>query len=61
MAAKVTPHIFEVWSKGNSLIEKTFYHILTGDWISVYMAEIKNIDATEVRVIDFLKKELSAI
>lgn len=61
VASKVTPHVFEIWSKGNTLIEKAFYHILCGDWISVYLADIKKIDATEVRVIDFLKKELSAI
>jgi glucose/mannose-6-phosphate isomerase len=58
---KYTPHIFEVWSKGNSQLEKAMYLIHFGDWISWYIAEIKNIDAVEVKVIDYLKGELSKI
>lgn len=51
--------IIELNSKGNSQIERTLYQIHLGDWISVSLAEIKNIDATEVKVIDFLKGELA--
>lgn len=57
--SKYTPHIFEIWAKGRTAIEKTLYLIHLGDWISWYLSEIMQIDATEVKVIDFLKSELS--
>lgn len=59
--SKYTPHIFEVWSKGDSQLEKSMYLIHFGDWVSWYLSEIKNIDCTEVKVIDYLKGELSKI
>lgn len=58
---KYTPHIFEIPGKGNSQLEKAMYHIHFGDWVSWYVSEIKGIDATEVKVIDYLKNELSKI
>lgn len=59
--ARYTPHIFEVYSKGKTQIEKALYLIHFGDWASWYLSEIKNIDCTEVKVIDYLKNELSKI
>lgn len=59
--AKYTPHIHEIWSKGDTQLQKSMYLIHYGDWISWYIAEIKNIDAVEVKVIDYLKGELSKI
>ncbi len=56
---KYTPHITEIWSRGRSNIEKAIYFIHVGDWASVFLAEMKHIDANEVRVIDFLKTELA--
>ena len=61
VVSQCTPNIFEVWSKGKTQLESTFYLVLFGDWVSVYLAEIKNIDATEVRVIDRLKNSLAAV
>lgn len=58
---KYTPNIYEVWSKGESQLEKSMYLIHYGDWVSWYISEIKNIDCTEVKVIDYLKGELSKI
>jgi glucose/mannose-6-phosphate isomerase len=57
--SKVTPHLIEVYSKGDSRIEKAFYLIHLGDWISVYLADLRGVDAVEVNVINFLKGELS--
>jgi glucose/mannose-6-phosphate isomerase len=57
--SKYTPHITEIYSKGKSKIEKAIYFIHLGDWASVFLAEIKNVDAIEVNVINFLKTELS--
>ncbi len=56
---KYTPYIFEVVSKGQSQLQKSLYLIHFGDWVSWYLSEIRNIDATEVKVIDFLKGELA--
>jgi glucose/mannose-6-phosphate isomerase len=58
---KYTPYIFEVFSKGSTQLQKTFYLIHFCDWVSWYLSEIRNIDATEVKVIDYLKGELSKI
>lgn len=58
---KYTPHVFEIWSKGETQLEKSFYLIHYGDWVSWYLSELKNIDCTEVKVIDYLKGELSKV
>ena len=57
--AKYTLSIFEVYSKGGSKIERAYYLIHLGDWISLMLAEKKGIDPVEVNVIDFLKGELA--
>jgi len=58
---KYTEDILEIWSKGNSLIETSLYHINVGDWISWYLSELNNVDAIEIDVINFLKNKLSKI
>ena len=59
--ARYTPHVTEVWSKGDSAIEKSLYLILLGDWVSYYLSEKKGVDPVEIEVINFLKGELSKI
>jgi glucose/mannose-6-phosphate isomerase len=59
VVAKYTPYVFEVFSKGDSMLEKVFYLVHFGDWVSWYLSEIRDIDATEVKVIDYLKGELA--
>lgn len=49
----------EIYSKGVSHVEKALYFIHLGDWISYYIAAEKDIDAVEVKVIDYLKSELA--
>jgi glucose/mannose-6-phosphate isomerase len=56
---KFTPAYIELKAKGTSQLQRSIYLLHLGDWVSWYIAEIKNIDATEVNVIDFLKNELS--
>ncbi len=56
---KYTPNIIEVWSKGVSYWEQLFYFIHLTDWVSVYLADLHEVDATEVKVIDFLKGSLA--
>mgnify|MGYP003334351670 CR=1 FL=1 len=56
---KYTSNITEIYSKGNSILERALYHVHLGDWISVLLAEKKQIDPVEVNVIDFLKGSLA--
>jgi len=58
---KYTSSITEIYSKGNSIIEKAIYFIHLGDWISVSLAELRGVDAVEVNVINHLKSKLSEI
>ena len=51
--------LIEMKAKGATQLQRSLYLLHMGDWISWYIAEIKNIDATEVNVIDFLKNALS--
>jgi glucose/mannose-6-phosphate isomerase len=57
--SQYTRHIYEVWSKGESFLEKSLYLIHLGDWVSYYLAGFRKVDAVEVNVIDFLKAELA--
>ena len=43
--SKFTSNISEIWSKGDSLIENSLYHINFGDWVSLYLSEMNNVDA----------------
>jgi glucose/mannose-6-phosphate isomerase len=54
-----TPNLIEIYSKGKSYLEKIFYFIHLTDYISIELAKLRNVDATEVKVIDFLKGSLA--
>lgn len=56
---KYTPHIIELYSKGGSYWEKVFYFIHLTDWVSVFLADLQQVDAMEVKVIDHLKSSLA--
>ena len=58
---KQTSTVLEIKAKGESKIEQAFYHILFGDWTSIYLAELNRVDDVEVKVIDYLKSELAKI
>lgn len=53
--------ILEIWSKGNSKLEHSFYLIHLTDWVSYYLSELNQVDVTEVKVIDHLKGALAKI
>lgn len=57
--AKYSASVTDIIAKGNSKLEQYFYLIHIGDWISVDLADLKNIDAVEVDVITNLKNELA--
>ncbi|MFM7022930.1 MAG: bifunctional phosphoglucose/phosphomannose isomerase [Flavobacteriales bacterium] len=53
--------VTEIYSKGNSMLEKAFYFVHFGDWVSVLIAEKRNIDPVEIKVIDELKDALAVL
>jgi glucose/mannose-6-phosphate isomerase len=53
--------IINIHSKGNTMIERALYLVHLGDWISWYLAQLRGMDALEVKVIDFLKGELGKV
>lgn len=56
-----TPHVHEVWSKGNNAIERALYLVHFGDWLSFYLSELNQVDIDDIKSIDLLKSELSKI
>lgn len=56
---KYSASVTDITAKGNSKLEQFFYLINIGDWISCYIADLKNIDPVEVNVITNLKNELA--
>jgi glucose/mannose-6-phosphate isomerase len=54
-----TNNIIEIYSKGNTYWERIFYFIHLTDYISTELAKLRQLDATEVKVIDFLKGSLA--
>lgn len=56
---KYSHGVIDIVAKGNSKLEQFLYLINIGDWISCYIADIRQIDANEVKVIDHLKGELA--
>jgi len=59
--SKYSDTIIDIFSKGNSLIEKALYLVHLGDWISWYVSVHKGADSIEVNVIDYLKSELAKV
>lgn len=57
--ARYADSIIEIWSKGDSLVEKGMYLIHLCDWTSYYLSLHRGVDAFEVDVINFLKGELA--
>lgn len=53
--------VIEIYSKGDNIVEKTLYLVYLGDFISWFMAELRGVDAVEVKVIDYLKGELAKL
>jgi glucose/mannose-6-phosphate isomerase len=53
--------LVEVFAKGDSLIQQSFYHVHLSDWISWYLSQLRGVDSIEIKVIDFLKGELAKV
>jgi glucose/mannose-6-phosphate isomerase len=53
--------IKEVYSKGNSQLERMLHLIHWGDWVSYFVAEMNGIDTMDIRMITYLKSELAKV
>lgn len=56
-----TKQLPEVWSLGESKIEKTLYLVHFGDWVSYYLSEMNKVDIMDIKSIDLLKSELAKL
>jgi glucose/mannose-6-phosphate isomerase len=59
--SKFTKNIIEINTKGTSAIQRALYAIHLGDWVSVLIADLKHVDATDISIIAHLKDELSKV
>jgi glucose/mannose-6-phosphate isomerase len=51
--------LHEIWSQGDSLLARVLSVVYLGDFVSLYLAYLNNVDPTPVEAIDYLKKRLS--
>ena len=56
-----TDSIYEINAKGSTKLIQVFYLIHLTDWISCFLADLKNVDPIEVDVIIHLKSELNKL
>jgi glucose/mannose-6-phosphate isomerase len=61
IAGEYAASTMEVASEGTSLLARIFSLIVLGDWTSFYLAVLNGVDPTPVKVIDYLKHELSKV
>ena len=59
VVSKYTSSVMEYWSKGESMIEKTFYLVNVGDHVSYILSKRNGVVAEEIEVINNLKGALS--
>ena len=56
---KKTKSVYEIYSKGETDLQKTLFLVHFCDWISFFLSELNGADVMEVDVIDYLKSELA--
>ncbi len=61
IASQYASSVIDLQSEGKSLLARMFSLIYLGDWVSFYLAVLNGVDPTPVRVIDYLKNELSKL
>jgi glucose/mannose-6-phosphate isomerase len=61
VVGKYSKNSIEIWSKGKSRVEKAFYLVHLGDWVSFELAQIRGVDPIEIKVIDHLKAALAKV
>lgn len=61
LVAKHAASVTELYSKGNSYLEKALYLIYLTDWVSLFLAEMNDIDPIAIESIDALKSHLATV
>jgi glucose/mannose-6-phosphate isomerase len=59
--SKYTDTVIEIYSKGQTLVEKSLYLVHLGDWVTWYLSQLRGADAIEVNVINYLKNQLAEV
>lgn len=59
IVGEYSEEVLEIWSDGNSHMERSLYLIHLTDWATFYLAELNGVDVVEVDVIDYLKGSLA--
>lgn len=59
LISEKTDVVEEVHAKGNNQLERMYYLIAVGDWMSLYISDHRGVDPVEVDVITHLKSELA--
>lgn len=57
--SKQTKNVYLLKTKGKTVIERSLYLIHLVDWASWHLSTLKQVDAMDIKVIDYLKDELS--
>ncbi|MCX6747379.1 MAG: bifunctional phosphoglucose/phosphomannose isomerase [Candidatus Nomurabacteria bacterium] len=57
---KHTKDIVEIYSKGESAIERAIYHIHVGDYVSIYLANLRHVNPNDLAEIEALKSFLAS-
>ncbi|KYO67811.1 bifunctional phosphoglucose/phosphomannose isomerase [Thermovenabulum gondwanense] len=50
--------IEEIWPRGENTLERIFYHIMLGDFVSYYLALLNEKDPSEINFINTLKQRM---
>jgi glucose/mannose-6-phosphate isomerase len=58
---KKTDQCITINGAGQNLFEESFYFIHIVDWASLYLAELNHADPIDIKVIDYLKDQLSKL
>lgn len=53
--------VVDIYAEGNTVMEKVFCLILLGDWVSYYLALLYKKDPSEIKHVEFLKKEMAKL
>ncbi|MFN0275765.1 MAG: bifunctional phosphoglucose/phosphomannose isomerase [Chitinophagales bacterium] len=59
LIAQKVDAVHEIYAEGESMLERIFYLIHFGDWVSYYLAEFRKVDAVQITSLEWLKKQLS--
>lgn len=61
IVSKERAKVVSVTSKGAGLLERIFYLIYTGDFVSFYLAILNRVDPASIDRIDYLKRRLAGL